>query len=175
MEIWSKMQKKDRVSKCMLDYYIRIKRSQSLIMPVCLDICNAVSRGDIEQAIEMCKEYDPYFFDQNEILLFRLHCRLFLGMVKKIDQERIGTQRMDVDILPEVPSANKSKGKSKQYAGVKRRRNERDQRVGDVVAENNSSDDTLDFQRILEFGNELKYTYAQLAETNPKIKEEMEV
>lgn len=136
----------------------------------------------------MCNEYSPSIFDKNTILLFRLRCRQFLEMAKKIDQQR---QRMDIDDndkdnddddddVPEYLSSANSKGKSKQYAGVKRRRSERDQQLEKEqeetqLARDKDDNDMQDFQSILEYGNKLKNTYSKLAETDPKVKEELAV
>lgn len=134
------------------------------------DIRQALLHGNIDEAIDICHSHYPGVLENNETIRFRLACRKFIEMIRRIQKDT--TDAMDID--------GNTTSTTKRHAGVKRRRSIAD---SDTMKESSSSsssspiEDTNDqpLENVMTYGKELQRTYANLVEKDPELKKELTV
>ncbi|KAI9480498.1 MAG: concanavalin A-like lectin/glucanase domain-containing protein [Benjaminiella poitrasii] len=141
------------------------------------DIRRAVLEGDIDRVFQKCSDYYPDLLENNPMLAFRLKCRRFMEMVKRVQQKPVqhnGEYEAKSLQVATTSSSKRSNGHLEQNEdtslhGKKIKKQK--------IADNNDSQDALLetrlFAEVMAYGNKLKEEYAEEAKANMFIRTEL--
>jgi hypothetical protein len=138
------------------------------------EIRKSVLEGDIDNVFRLCKEHYPSVLNDNPIILFRLKCRKFMEMVKRV---QYSTPQANM-IGGEDEAQSLAVSQNNQSPPSKRSTNNADL---DAYPDNKKRQKLCDerylgsFVDVMAYGNKLKAQYAQESETNETIRLELMV
>lgn len=142
-----------------------IDLNEALLLITCLDIRKYIIEGDIDRAIQLCNMYYPSVLENNPWIEFKLQCRKFMEMVRRVqpnvEQPNIGEY--------ETQSLQVSKYNSNS---IKRTTSEADLESHNIKKKKQKTSDQH-FESVMEFGNFLKQKYGPESEHNELMKAEL--